>query len=107
VTGLAFALTGSWASAVNTGALVFIVSSLLSMQAVQRRQAAALQDQLEELKRLLHVTEAVLDVEELEGAEEIDEITEARVPDLGRGRELRASLAARLSRLGVRLRGPR
>ena len=42
-----------------------------------------------------------------EGAEEIDELTEARVPEHGRGRELRASRAARLSRLGVRLRGTR
>ncbi len=73
-TGLAFVLTASLASAFSVGAWVFLVAMLLAMRSSQRRHTAVLQHELSELKQLLHVTQALLQVEELEDAEQITDL---------------------------------
>jgi hypothetical protein len=108
IAALAYAFAASWTSAVHAGALGFIAASLLSVQATQRRQAALLQGQLDELRQLLHVTEAVLDADDdaddLEGLDEAEEVTVARSPELELRRSPGGSLLTRIRHFGRRLR---
>ncbi len=104
VAGVVFLASRSAAAAFGAGAWAFLVLLLLALRSAHRRAAAALQREVQELKELLHVTQALLQVEELDGVEEVldpqDEPTRA-----GRARTRGRSDWRR--RFGLHWRGPR
>jgi hypothetical protein len=69
--------SNSWTQALLSGSCVYAVATLCSLRSTQRREALALQRDLEELRRSLRVTQALLEVEVLDGAEPLEEDVEA------------------------------
>jgi hypothetical protein len=65
--------TASWPHAAVAGTCVIALSTLRAMHRAQQRDAVAICEQLAELRQALRVTQALLDVEVLEGAEHLDE----------------------------------
>jgi hypothetical protein len=72
VAGLAFLAFGTPWSALSAGGWTFAIALLLALRAAQHRNAVAVQHELYELRQQLHVTQALIQVDELEDAEEVD-----------------------------------
>jgi hypothetical protein len=94
VAGLALLAFGTAWSALAAGGWTFAIALLLALRATQHRNAVAVQHELYELRQQLHVTQALIQVEELEDAEEVDPHDEPT----------RAGPAPKASRFGWRKR---
>jgi hypothetical protein len=72
VAGLAFLAFGAPWGALAAGGWTFAIALLLALRSAQHRNAVAVQHELYELRQQLHVTQALIQVDEIDDAEEVD-----------------------------------
>jgi hypothetical protein len=70
-TGAVYGLSASGSQTLTTGVCALTLWLLFSLRETQQREALALRRSLDELRKSLHVTHALLEASELQGVEEL------------------------------------